>query len=110
LEAEPQIEDLAARVWGWIAAEGPVSLSFSEHVTVDTTLIDSPGGRLSYALRRVFTPTGRDRGLPRLPRHFGFLYVPLRLIRLGGQYLPRPWRLRRLLRRDESRSGSAPEP
>ena len=110
LEDEPQIDDLADRVWGWIAADAPVSLSFSEHVAVDTTLIDSVGGRVSSAMRRLFTPTRRDWDVPHLPRHLGFLYVPLRMIRLGGQYLPRPWQIRRLLRPDARGPGSGQQP
>ena len=108
LAGEPQVESLADRVWGWLASDTPVSLSFSEHVIIDMTLIDSGGGRLSYAVRRILTPTKKDWVTRSLPRHLAILYVPLRFARLAGQYLPRPWRLRRLLRSGASRRRSDP--
>jgi len=104
LAREPQIASLAARIWRWLASDTPVALSFTEHVAVDIALIDDGVGRLSYAARRVFTPTKKDWAARRLPRRFAFLYVPLRLTRLAGYYVPAPWRLRRLLRRNVSRS------
>jgi hypothetical protein len=105
---QPEVEQLASRVWGWLAAEGPVSLSFGQRAALDLALIDNASGRLSYVVRRVVTPTNKDLRSRILPRPFAFLYVPLRISRLAGQYLPRPWRLRRLLgqRRPESRGRS----
>lgn len=102
LSNEQQVESLASRVWVWLASEVPVSVSFSEHVAIDMTLIDGGGGRLSYAARRILTPTKKDWATRALPRHLAFLYVPLRAARLAGQYLPRPWRLRRLMRTSTS--------
>ena len=110
LAREPHVESLARRIWEWQASDTAVSLSFSERAAIDLTLIDDGVGRLSYAVRRIFTPTTKDWGSRRLPRHFAFLYVPLRVARLAGQYLPTPWRLRRLLRKDVSRSGSGGMP
>lgn len=98
MATESEVANLARRVWEWLESEVPVSLSFSERVALDLILIDRRSGRLSYAVRRMFTPTHKDWGGRTLPRSLAFLYVPLRLARLSGQYLPNPWRLRRLLR------------
>lgn len=100
LAGEPQIEAMAGRVWSWLASETAVKLSFTERVAIDMTLIDGRSGRISYAVRRMLTPTKKDWRSRVLPRHLAFLYVPLRIARLTGQYLPRPWRLRLLLRLD----------
>jgi hypothetical protein len=100
LAGEPQVEDLARRVWRWLASDRTVSLSFSERAAIDMALIDDGGGKLSYAVRRILTPTKKDWGTRSLPRHFSLVYIPLRFVRLAGQYLPRPWRLRRLLSRE----------
>jgi hypothetical protein len=106
LAKESQVAILARRVWEWLESEVSVSLSFRERVALDLILIDGGGGRLSYAVRRVLTPTHKDWGSRSLPRRLAFLYVPLRVARLSGQYLPKPWRLRRLLRSGGARSGS----
>jgi hypothetical protein len=108
LTNEPQVDSLASRVWVWLASDGPISLSFSEHVAIDMTLIDDGGGRLSYAVRRILTPTKKDWASRALPRHLAFLYVPLRAARLAGQYLPRPWRLRGLMRPSTSPGNEDP--
>jgi len=108
LASEPQVESLANRVWHWLASDAPVSLSLTEHVAIDMTLIDGSGGRLSYAVRRILTPTKKDWATRNLPRHLAFLYVPLRIARLARYYVPRPWRLRHLLGTDTSRKGSDP--
>jgi len=100
LAGEPQIEAMAGRVWSWLASETAVKLSFTERVAIDMTLIDGRSGRISYAVRRILTPTKKDWKSRVLPRHLAFFYVPLRIARLTGQYLPRPWRLRLLLRLD----------
>jgi len=110
LTREPQIESLAHRIWEWLASDTPVSMSFTERAAIDLALIDSGTGRLSYIVRRMLTPTSKDWAARRLPRRFAFLYVPLRVARLAGQYVPTPWRLSRLLRGDVSRSGSARNP
>lgn len=104
LAGEGGVENLAGRIWVWLASDEPVTLSFSERAAIDLTLIDDGGGRLSYAVRRILTPTKKDWGSRRLPRHLAFLYVPLRFGRLIRQYVPRPWRLRRLLRTDSPES------
>ena len=106
LAGEPQVESLADRIWMWLASDTDISLSFSERVAIDLTLIDGGGGRLSYAARRILTPTKKDWEARTLPRYLAFLYVPLRIARLAGQYGPRPWRLRHFLRTDDSRSAS----
>ena len=108
LAGEPQVESLANRVWGWLASDAPVSLSLTEHMAIDMTLIDGSGGRLSYAVRRILTPTKKDWATRNLPRHLAFLYVPLRIARLARYYVPRPWRLRYLLKKDTSPKGSDP--
>jgi len=108
LASERQVVILARKIWAWLSSDAPVSLSFSEHVVVDLTLIDGSAGRWTYAIRRILTPTKKDWGSRTLPRYLGFLYVPLRIARLAGQYVPRPWRLRHLLRSDVSRSPGDP--
>ncbi len=100
LALESRVEELAGRIWAWLSQDTPVSLSFRERVAIDMTLIDGGAARLSYAVRRVTTPTSRDWGTRRLPRHFAFLYTPLRLARLCGGYLRHPGRFRLLLRRN----------
>jgi hypothetical protein len=106
LGLESRVEDLAARIWVWLSLDAPVSLSFKERVAIDMTLIDSGAARLSYAVRRLFTPTQKDWGSTRLPGRFGFLYMPIRIARLSGQYVRHPGRLRLLLRRSVSSSDS----
>jgi hypothetical protein len=98
LEDEPEVCRWADRVWAWLGSEEPVSLSFGERAALDLSLIDGWNARLSYVMRRLVTPTRKDWGRHRLPDGLAFLYVPLRALRLAGQYLPRPWRLRRLFR------------
>ena len=110
LGKEPQIEELASRVWAWLASDTPVSPSFSERASIDLALIDGSAGKWSYGVRRLLTPTKKDWGGRSLPRHLAFLYVPLRFGRLAGQYLPRPWRLRRLLRTSTSPQEKDPSP
>lgn len=104
LAHESQIDAVAGRVWEWLASETQVSLSFLERAAIDLTVIDSGPGRLSYALRRILTPTRKDWTARRLPRRLAFLYVPLRLARLIRTYAPAPWRVRRLTRRSSARS------
>ena len=99
LALESRVEDLAGRIWAWLSQDTPVLLSFKERVAIDMTLIDSGAARLTYAVRRLFTPTSRDWGSTRLPERFGFLYMPIRIARLAGQYVRHPGRIRLLLRR-----------
>jgi hypothetical protein len=98
LTNEPQVERLASRVWVWLASDTPVSPGFSERASIDLALIDGGAGKWSYGVRRLLTPTKKDWGGRSLPRHLALLYVPLRFARLAGQYLPMPWKLRRLMR------------
>lgn len=106
LGLESPVEDLADRIWAWLSLDAPASLSFKERVAIDMTVIDSGTARLSYAVRRLFTPTQKDWGSTRLPGRFGFLYMPIRIARLSGQYVRHPGRLRLLLRRSASSSDS----
>ena len=106
LASEQRVVRLGGRVWDWLSSDTPVSLSFSEHVGVDLTLIDGPAGRWAYGIRRILTPTKKDWASRTLPRYLAFLYVPLRIGRLARQYVPRPWRMRQLLRTDSSGSSS----
>jgi len=106
LNLESRVEDLAERIWAWLSQDAPVSLSFKERVANDMTLIDSGAARLSYAVRRLFTPTQKDWGSTRLPGRFGFLYRPIRIARLSGQYVRHPGRLRLLIRRSLPSSDS----
>jgi hypothetical protein len=108
LENEPQVQSLASRIWVWLASDVPVSPGFSERASIDLTLIDGSAAKWSYGVRRILTPTSKDWRRRSLPRHLAILYVPLRFARLAGQYLPRPWRLRSLLRSSASRKGSDP--
>ena len=110
LENEPQVEILANQIWVWLASDVPVSPSFSERASIDLALIDGSAGKWSYGVRRLLTPTKKDWGGRSLPRHLAFLYVPLRFGRLAGQYLPRPWRLRHLLRSGTSPQEKDPSP
>jgi hypothetical protein len=109
LENEPQVDRLASRVWAWLASDMPVSPSFTERAHIDLTLIDGGAGKWSYGIRRLLTPTKKDWSGRSLPRHLAFLYVPLRFNRLARQYLPRPWRLRRLLRPSTPPEGKGPD-
>jgi hypothetical protein len=108
LENEPQVDRLASRVWAWLASDAPVSPSFTERTHIDLTLIDGGAGKWSYGIRRLLTPTKKDWSGRSLPRPLAFLYVPLRFTRLARQYLPRPWRLRRLLRPSTPPEGKGP--
>lgn len=51
-----------------------------------TRLLRRPSEKLRYASRVFLVPTLAERRFLRLPASFGFLYYPLRLLRLGSKW------------------------